>query len=291
MESLCNPSSLPLNYADVLHQYTHNGFRVIACATKTIKTSKVQSNPKDLTFLDKYARERVESDLEFVGFIIFENRLKDSTASALGELNDAEIRTIMCTGDNILTAISVGKESGLIKPNCKVYTSSFNYDENLNTTESRFIPPIIWSEVDNPDMQLDSVTMAPLDVTQDDNYCVAVTGDIFKYMLTELTDMEYLIEKMLMKGAIFARMSPDEKHELVDRLKALDYTVGFCGDGANDCGALKAADVGISLSEAEASVAAPFTSRVFEISCVLDVIKEEKVLTWVTSNSCTLICF
>lgn len=68
-------------------------------------------------------------------------------------------------------------------------------------------------------------------------------------------------------------MSPDEKHELVEKLQGIDFCCGFCGDGANDCGALKAADVGISLSEAEASVAAPFTSRVFDITCVPDVIR------------------
>ena len=78
---------------------------------------------------------------------------------------------------------------------------------------------------------------------------------------------------MLVCGQIFARMSPDEKHELVEKLQSIDYCCGFCGDGANDCGALKAADVGISLSEAEASVAAPFTSRIFDISCVPEVIR------------------
>ena len=64
-------------------------------------------------------------------------------------------------------------------------------------------------------------------------------------------------------------MQPDEKALMIKYLKTIeDNIVGMCGDGANDVGALKTANVGVSLSEAEASIAAPFTSTVQDISCI-----------------------
>lgn len=48
----------------------------------------------------------------------------------------------------------------------------------------------------------------------------------------------------------------------------------MCGDGANDCGALKQSDAGLSLSEAEASISSPFTSKTPNISSIIDLIRE-----------------
>ena len=63
-----------------------------------------------------------------------------------------------------------------------------------------------------------------------------------------------------------------------EELQELGYYVAMCGDGANDCGALRTAHAGISLSEAEASVASPFTSKEPNISCVPEVIREGSLL-------------
>ena len=72
-------------------------------------------------------------------------------------------------------------------------------------------------------------------------------------------------------------MSPDDKALLIDSLQSyLKVNCGMCGDGANDCGALKTATVGISLSDMEASIAAPFTSKVQDIRCVVKLLIEGK---------------
>ncbi|CAN3376596.1 hypothetical protein DIURU_002655 [Diutina rugosa] len=262
---ICNSESIPTQFEELLHRYTHTGFRVIALAYKDVSKSQ---------FLQ---REEVESDLTFAGFIVFENKLKPQTKPTLRKLNEAAIRTVMCTGDNVLTAISVGRESSLIDPDASVFIPEWEENEQGGR--------LGWVNVDNPESKLDPVTFKPVETDIRHTLVkLAITGDVFRYILTELNNVN-VTQYVLMNCDIFARMSPDEKHELVEQLQKLDYTVGFCGDGANDCGALKAADVGISLSEAEASVAAPFTSRQFDISCVIEVIREGRS-SLVTSFSC-----
>jgi len=106
---------------------------------------------------------------------------------------------------------------------------------------------------------------------------VALTGDAFRHLLSEEKRYVFTLYSILRKARVYARMSPDDKAALIEQIQEkLEVNAGMCGDGANDCGALKVAAVGISLSEAEASIAAPFTSKVQNISCVVDLLREGK---------------
>lgn len=120
----------------------------------------------------------------------------------------------------------------------------------------------------------------------------AMDGQTWSLLRTHFAE---LVPRIIVRGTIFARMLPEQKSQVVEAFQDLDYIVGMCGDGANDCGvsprvlipftrlrkrirflrqAMKAAHIGISLSEAESSVAAPFTSKVPDISCIVHLVKE-----------------
>ena len=51
-------------------------------------------------------------------------------------------------------------------------------------------------------------------------------------------------------NGVFAKLTPDDKTRIVRALKARGHTVGFLGDGINDAGALREADVGVSVDSA-----------------------------------------
>lgn len=120
---------VPTDYDELLAFYTHRGFRVIACASKHIPTLSLRQ-------VESMKRSEVEADLEFLGFIIFENKLKPASAAAIQELNNAGIRNVMCTGDNILTAISVARECHLIDRSAHCFIPSFSDGTPLSLASS-----------------------------------------------------------------------------------------------------------------------------------------------------------
>lgn len=81
-------------------------------------------------------RSDVESDLEFAGFIIFENKLKPTTSAVIKELLDSNIGTVMVTGDNILTAISVARECGLIERSAHCFVPRFIESELYSSLDT-----------------------------------------------------------------------------------------------------------------------------------------------------------
>lgn len=59
-----------------------------------------------------------------------ENKLKSVTCETIATLNKCNIRTIMATGDNTLTAISVARECNILNQEVDVFYGDVQ-DENL----------------------------------------------------------------------------------------------------------------------------------------------------------------
>ncbi|XP_067049944.1 polyamine-transporting ATPase 13A3-like isoform X4 [Acropora muricata] len=257
--SLCQPQTVPGDFHDVLQRYTMQGYRVLGLAWKPL-------DPK-LSWhqLQRVTRDHVETDLIFLGLLILQNALKAQSAAVIRQLHRADIRTVMVTGDNMLTAVSVARDCGMVGSSHKVIEVTATPDD-----DQAFGHQIAWKVLGEKEE-----TSVPLEErrrpTPCPSYHFAMSGKTFSLIRNHSPE---LLKKLLISGTVFARMSPEQKTQLIEGIQKLSYCVGMCGDGANDCGALKAAHAGIALSEAEASVASPFTSKIPNIECVPTVIRE-----------------
>ena len=52
---------------------------------------------------------------------MMENKIKQNTQKTISELHNSNIRTILVTGDNILTSISVARQINMITPEKRIY--------------------------------------------------------------------------------------------------------------------------------------------------------------------------
>ncbi|XP_058531807.1 polyamine-transporting ATPase 13A2 isoform X1 [Ochotona princeps] len=260
---LCDPETVPPNFALMLQSYTAAGYRVVALASKTLPRMPSVEAAQQLT------RDTVERELSLCGLLVMRNVLKPESASVIQTLRRTHIRTVMVTGDNLQTAVTVARGCGMVGPQERLVVVHATHPEQGRPASLKFLPVESTVSV-NGAKEPEPATSCMVEPDPRANH-LALSGATFAVLMKHFPK---LLPKVLVQGTVFARMAPEQKTELVCELQKLQYCVGMCGDGANDCGALKAADVGISLSQAEASVVSPFTSSMASIECVPMVIRE-----------------
>ncbi|XP_022237034.1 probable cation-transporting ATPase 13A3, partial [Limulus polyphemus] len=91
--SLCLKNTLPINFNDLLKDYTLQGFRIIALAWRALDRELTWHHVQELK------RDQIEIDLTFLGLLVMQNKLKPETIPVIQILHKAEIRTMMATGN------------------------------------------------------------------------------------------------------------------------------------------------------------------------------------------------
>ena len=122
-------AEIKAEYEEMETQLSQEALKVLAFAKKEITHDRKEEA--------EYFKE--ESDLILVGLTGFKDPARKDVKAAIQECKEAHIRPIMITGDNLETALSIGKEVGICSSD----------DEGVNASELTHLTKDDWIEYVN----------------------------------------------------------------------------------------------------------------------------------------------
>lgn len=209
---------VPSHYDDVYLTLSRRGARVLALGYR--KLGKMTSQEiRDLS------RDDIECDLTFVGFVIISCPLKSDSKKAIAEILHASHSVVMITGDNPLTACHVAKELEFTDKEKVLILSETNEKWGWKSIDETVELPV------QPYKTTRELTSA---------YDLCITGEGLTFLNQH--NRKFLLE-IIPHIKVFARFAPKQKEFVIVTLKSLGFCTLMCGDGTNDVGALKHAEV------------------------------------------------
>lgn len=259
----------PPGYDKAAKFLSRRGYRVIALAFKPL------SNQADITAA-RDARRVCEDELSFAGFVAFTCRVRRDTKMVLRKLKEGGMSVAMVTGDALLTALHVAKEVNICDSEdtdddgnpilfgmetnpelqelleSKRVKSPTTSGSNARPSKRSELKSILileqddagnmfWQNYDDDCAGPPYVAMEVPELAM--KYDLAVTGA----NLASAYEYDVATKTILSHFKVFARMTPDAKESVIECLHLVGKLCLMCGDGANDVGALKQADVGVAL--------------------------------------------
>ncbi|CAJ0587647.1 unnamed protein product, partial [Mesorhabditis spiculigera] len=227
--------NMPKDYDQIYQKLALRGARVLALGireTDNLTAQQIRDTP----------REQIERGLDFAGFVVISCPLKNDTKPMIREIIDSSHQVVMITGDNPLTACHVGQTLRFTKKKARVLL----LDEPLNDGE--WALEAVDKEGTKGVSRISIVDADRLkgkqwnDFLAQHDFCF--TGPAWSYL--HANHLAFL-RRILFHVRIFSRMAPKQKEHVINEFKQLGYMTLMCGDGTNDVGALKHANVGIAL--------------------------------------------
>ncbi|XP_023890076.2 LOW QUALITY PROTEIN: probable manganese-transporting ATPase PDR2 [Quercus suber] len=211
---------VPSSYVETYKKYTRQGSRVLALAFKSLPDMTVS----EARSLD---RDIVESGLTFAGFAVFNCPIRVDSARVLSELKASSHDLVMITGDQALTACHVASQVHIVSKPALILGPARNGDgyEWISTDETQMF-------------QYSEKEVEALSESHD----LCVGGDC-----VEMLQQTSAVLQVIPYVKVFARVAPEQKELIMTTFKTVGRITLMCGDGTNDVGALKQADVGVAL--------------------------------------------
>lgn len=224
---------VPDGYFDSARALSRQGMRVLALAFKDLDEGLTASQ------LNKISREDAEKELTFAGFVCFECPLRSDSRKVIRMLKRSGHDVMMITGDATLTAAHVARQVSMSVRNVLILEQS---EVTPGTVE--------WISAATGKRRKKFSVERIAELAKEYDLCVS--GPAFE--LARSIDPSFLAHVRHVR--IFARMSPNQKEDILTALKEAGLSTLMCGDGTNDVGALKQAHVGVALLSSSSSPAA-----------------------------------
>ena len=168
-------------------------------------------------FAEEGDREVLEQDLTAVGIWGIQDPLRKGISEAIAKCRIAGIKVIMCTGDNLDTAIAISKNAGIV-------TEAEAEGENAEytCTTGKDFRDKVGEELQE-------------DIDEKTGKKISSVANVNEF------------KKFYQNLRVLARAQPLDKKILVTGIQGQGGVVAVTGDGSNDAPALKKADVGFSM--------------------------------------------